>query len=329
MPLSLAPLLAYSREASVALTDPTRLDALERFRTALMRVCGEEPTVSVSLSGSVHSPADLAELSLADHLDWGLKARHGAVYYIEEGSQHAPVCLAAFGRSTPALRNEGVLLPWLLEHGPLVRSDLTLSDLSLSEAERLIAELDELDASLVVPCPVNGCLRLVIVVGPPVVGRYEGTESLKLSLHGLAILRALARRQHGVPTRLEAAASQEARALRMLEELWRALKPAEPIRVMVVDEIPKTAERLATLFGAWGFDVTGVTTEAEACENVQRLQPHIVVVDLSLGRRLPRRFLEMIRTAAPDTRLLGTTTGYGETDLSSASVRAEIGRAHV
>ena len=293
-----------------ALSRVERVEDLEAFRHALCEVCGEDPTIFTSLWQLVQSADDLVELSLSDYFGWHLKARHGAIYQARpDGMFH---CLAAFGRQTGRLRTDGVLLPWLLKHGPLIRSRLTLTGLSVGEAETLLQELDALDAALVIPLAINEALWGVIVIGPPIVGCYDDTEPLHLTLYSLAILRCLARRQQGLPTKSKRQAQEETASLQAVVQFWEVVRPAQPLKLLILDEEPKTVEPLCRFFDTRGFSVYGVTTEADALVVVAQQRPHLLLVDLSLHRRLPVSLLNAVRLHVPNAVLIGTTTERDE-----------------
>ena len=54
-------------------------------------------------------------------------------------------------------------------------------------------------------------------------------------------------------------------------------------RILIVDDHPLTRDALATLVGQNGFDVVGQAGDGnEAIESARRLQPDLVLLDLSM-----------------------------------------------
>jgi len=298
--------------AGVNLSSPGRLAAVEEFRRELRAACGEEPTVAMTLGRTVLCSEDLVDVPLADYIAWFLKASHGAIYRWE-GEEFRR--LAVFGNTPKPPVRQGAILPrWLLENGFLVRTELKLSGLSADEAETLLRELDALNAALVVPIVLNEVLWGFLAVGPSLVEAYDGSEGLYLNLYGLAVLGSLERRRQGFPTRQEQEIRQEDEALKEVMELWVALKPSQTqLRLLIVDEEAEAVRTLSRFFGDWGFEVSGASTEETAIEELIRLNPHLILADLSLQRKFPKRLVEVARSIVPTAVLLGTTTVRNET----------------
>lgn len=297
--------------AGVNLSSPDRLAAVEEFRGELVAACGEEPTVAMTLGRAVLCSEDLVDVPLADYLAWFLKARHGVIYRWD-GEEFRS--LAAFRNSSTPEIGQGAILPrWLLEHGVLVRNELKLADLSADESERLLRELDALDAALVIPITLNEALWGFLAIGSPLAGVYDGSEGLYLNLYGLAVLSSLERRRQGLPTRQEQEIRQEDEALKEVMELWVALKPSHTrLRLLIVDEETEAVKTLSRFFSDWGFEVSGASTEETAIEELVRLNPHLLLADLSLHWKFPKRLVETARSVVPAAVLLGTTTVRNE-----------------
>ena len=313
MPSSLNDWQRLKEELKVGLnlSQPERLAALEEFRQRLVRVCGEEPSIVMTLGHPVYCLEDLVDVPLSDYLGWLLKASHGAVYRWQEGSFQ---CLASFG-FPPRQVNEQALLPqWLLEHGLLVRSKLTLEGLTAEEAELLLQELDTLDAHLVVPITFNEDLWGFFTVGPPLAGGgYDGSEGIYLNLYGLSVMNCLERRRQNLPTRKEMRFREEDKALREVMELWAALKPRQTkVKLLIVDEEPEAVDVLTRFFTDWGFDVKGATTEEVAIEDLEQRLPQLLLIDLGLNWRFPKDLVEIARALVPEGILLGTTAVRNE-----------------
>lgn len=297
--------------AGVNLSSPDRLAAVEEFRRELGAACGEEPTVAMTLGRTVLCSEDLVDVPLADYLAWFLKSSHGAIYRWE-GEEFQPI--ATFGKiPKPNVGQGGVLPGWLLEHGVLVRTELKLAGLSADEAETLLRELDALDAALVIPITLNEALWGFLAIGSPLAGAYDGSEGLYLNLYGLAVLSSLERRRQGLPTRQEQEIRQEDEALKEVMELWVALKPSQTrLRLLVVDEEAEAVRTLSRFFSDWGFEVSGASTEETAIEELIRLNPHLLLADLSLHWKFPKKLVEIARSVVPAAVLLGTTTVRNE-----------------
>lgn len=297
--------------AHALLSDPARDHALDRFREQLVAAFGEEPTVDLMLNVPIYGPDDVLELSLADYVGLCLPVRHAAVY------QADPVngilrCVAAFGHHVEALHSDSELFRWVVEHGSLLRSTLSLDDLSVSHAQRLLDELEGLQAELIVPCVLNESLTSLLVIGPPVMGAYGLTECLRLGLYSIAILGCRQRRALNLPTKTEIRRKEELEAFKSLKALWFAMKPTVPIPLLLLDEMPKVVERLTRYFTACGFWVQGTTREEDARQIVASRRPPCLIVDLSLFQRMPLRLLEDAARYCPGAIVLGTTTGFAD-----------------
>jgi CheY-like chemotaxis protein len=311
------------------LTHPARLAELEAFRKQLVTLCGEEPYLSLSLEGYFRGPEDLAEVPLTDYLGTILQVRHSALYVHQADGTFT--CLVAFGRTLGAIKPDGVLLPWLMIHGPLVRSQLTLEGLSPEEGARLLEELDVLNAELVIPLTVNDGLWGLLVVGPSLEGTSGACEMLRLSLYGWKLLQAIARHEQGLPTRTQRRVQEQEETVGALQDLWETLRPPQGLKLLLVDEMPTVVKRLHERFQAFGFTVAGCTSEAEAIALLDSFSPQLIILDLSLNRCFPVAVLKAALHHVPTAVILGTTTGhYAEADAADRhAVARELGVQHI
>lgn len=307
------------------LTEPTRLAELEAFRAQLLRLCGEEPMLSLCLEGRLRGPEDLADIALTDYLGVILKARHSALYAHQGDGAFA--CLAAFGLTPGPIQPDGVLLPWLIEQGPLVRAQLSLEGLSAEEGARLLQELDALEAELVVPLGMGDGLWGLLVVGPSLDRAYGAYEVFRLSFYAWRLLQAMARQAQHLPTRSQRRAQEQEKAVRTLQTLWEVMKPPQGLRLLLLDEMPKVVEQLSESFRGFGFEVAGCASEQEAIRLVETFSPHLLLLDLSLNRRLPVAILTAALHHVPQAVILGMSTGqYEEADAADQhAVARELG----
>jgi DNA-binding NarL/FixJ family response regulator len=90
-------------------------------------------------------------------------------------------------------------------------------------------------------------------------------------------------------------------------------------RILIVDDHPLTREALASLLGAHGFDVAGVASDGEdAIVQAQRLQPDLVLLDLSMPGLDGLTALPRLREAAPDAEVVVLTASGTEENLLAA-----------
>lgn len=308
-----------SFKACQMLDDPKRWEAAEEFRQSLRIWCGEEPGVFFAKSRRVQGPDHIGHISLADELAVFLQARHACLYHRKADETFDPI--ATFGRPAGAIAPHGPLIRWLIEHdAPLARAQLSVGDLTPEDAEALLEEVDALGAAVVVPLTtwLDGELKGVLVVGPPLTGEYGQEEILRLCQHGQAIVSALRRRELGCPTVDEVKAEREANALQTLNDWWPMLKPSPPIRCLILDELPETIEYLGAHFAMWDIPTQGYTNQQEALQALDRFPPDVAVVDLSLYQTTPLEFLKTLASRFPKTLLFGMTTGCADTDESVA-----------
>ena len=93
-------------------------------------------------------------------------------------------------------------------------------------------------------------------------------------------------------------------------------------RVLIVDDHPLTRDALSSLLGAHGFDVCGVAEDgAEAVREAARLQPDLVLLDLSMPGIDGLSALPSLRTASPGCEVV-VLTASGTEDNLLAAIRA-------
>lgn len=312
-----------SFKACQMLDDPKRWEAVEDFRHNLQIWCGEEPGVFFAKTRRVQGVDHIGRLAVADDLAVFLQTQHAAFYHRKADETFD--LIAAFGRPAGAIAPHGPLIRWLMEHdAPLVRAELSVGDLTPEDAEALLDEVDALGAAVVVPLTtwLDGELKGVLVVGPPLMGEYGQEEILRLCQHGQAIVSALRRRELGCPTFDEVKAEREAEALQTLKDWWPLLKPSPPVRCLILDELPETIEYLSMHFAMWDISTQGYTNQQGALQALDQFPPDVAIVDLSLYQTTPLEFLKAVATRFPKTLLFGMTTGCTDTD---ESVAAELG----
>src|SRR5881397_2118066 len=89
--------------------------------------------------------------------------------------------------------------------------------------------------------------------------------------------------------------------------------------IVIVDDHPLTREALASLLGAHGLDVIGCASDgAEAIVEAGRLQPDLVLLDLSMPGLDGLTALPRLREAAPDCEVVVLTTSGTEENLLGA-----------
>jgi two-component system nitrate/nitrite response regulator NarL len=90
-------------------------------------------------------------------------------------------------------------------------------------------------------------------------------------------------------------------------------------RILIVDDHPLTREALSALLAQNGFDVVGTASDgAEAAETAGRLQPNLVLLDLSMPGLDGLEALPLIRDAAPDCEVVVLTASGTEDNLLGA-----------
>lgn len=93
-------------------------------------------------------------------------------------------------------------------------------------------------------------------------------------------------------------------------------------RVLIVDDHPLTRDALAALLGAHGFDVCGTAADgAGAVREAARLQPDVVLLDLSMPGVDGLSALPSLRHASPGCEVV-VLTASGTEDNLLAAIRA-------
>jgi len=90
-------------------------------------------------------------------------------------------------------------------------------------------------------------------------------------------------------------------------------------RVLIVDDHPLTQEALSSLLRAHGFDIAGCASDgAEAITEAARLQPDLVLLDLSMPGVDGLTALPRLRDAAPECEVVVLTASGTEQNLLAA-----------
>ena len=90
-------------------------------------------------------------------------------------------------------------------------------------------------------------------------------------------------------------------------------------RVLIVDDHPLTREALSSLLSAHGFEVAGSASDGiEAIADAARLQPDLVLLDLSMPGMDGIDALPRLREAAPECEVVVLTASGTEENLLSA-----------
>ena len=90
-------------------------------------------------------------------------------------------------------------------------------------------------------------------------------------------------------------------------------------RIIVVDDHPLTRDALSSLLAQGGFDVVGEAADgSEAIDLAQRLQPDLVLLDLSMPGLDGLSALPRVRAAAPGCEVVVLTASGTEDNLLSA-----------
>ena len=92
-----------------------------------------------------------------------------------------------------------------------------------------------------------------------------------------------------------------------------------PTRILIVDDHPLTRDALATLLGAHGLEVVGCASDgAQAIAEAERLQPDLVLLDLSMPGMDGLAALPHLRHAAPSCEVVVLTASGTEENLLAA-----------
>ena len=90
-------------------------------------------------------------------------------------------------------------------------------------------------------------------------------------------------------------------------------------RILIVDDHPLTREALSSLLRAHGFDVVGCASDGEqAIVEAARLQPDLVLLDLSMPGLDGLGALPRLREAAPESEVVVLTASGTEENLLAA-----------
>ena len=91
------------------------------------------------------------------------------------------------------------------------------------------------------------------------------------------------------------------------------------MRILIVDDHPLTRDALAALLGQHGFSVVGAAGDGEeAIELAGRLQPDLVLLDLSMPGMDGLEALPRLREAAPACEVVVLTASGTEENLLGA-----------
>jgi DNA-binding NarL/FixJ family response regulator len=92
-----------------------------------------------------------------------------------------------------------------------------------------------------------------------------------------------------------------------------------PTRILIVDDHPLTREALSSLLKAHRFEVAGCASDgAEAIVEAVRLQPDLILLDLSMPGVDGITALPRLREAAPDCEVVVLTASGTEENLLAA-----------
>jgi DNA-binding NarL/FixJ family response regulator len=99
----------------------------------------------------------------------------------------------------------------------------------------------------------------------------------------------------------------------------RADKTRVATRILIVDDHPLTREALTSLLISHGFEIPGVACDgAEAITEAARLQPDVILLDLSMPGVDGITALPALREAAPDCEVVILTASGTEENLLAA-----------
>lgn len=91
------------------------------------------------------------------------------------------------------------------------------------------------------------------------------------------------------------------------------------MRVLVVDDHPLFRDGIASLLEAAGFEIAGQAgTGQEAIEAVQRLEPDLVLMDITMPGMSGLEALRAIKSESPETQVVMLTVSEEDEDLIQA-----------
>ena len=91
------------------------------------------------------------------------------------------------------------------------------------------------------------------------------------------------------------------------------------MRVLLVDDHALFRAGIASLLGAWGMDVAGEAGDGfEALEQVRRLKPDLVLMDITMPRCNGLEATRLIKAEAPAVKIVMVTVSDDEEDLFEA-----------
>src|SRR5262245_44830133 len=101
----------------------------------------------------------------------------------------------------------------------------------------------------------------------------------------------------------------------------------QPLRVLVVDDIPDTRTSFAILLRMWGHQSREASDGAEALRTAAGFHPHVVLLDLGLPDMDGCEVARKLR-ADPETSdaLVVAVTGHGETEKLAQALNAGCDR---
>jgi DNA-binding NarL/FixJ family response regulator len=99
-----------------------------------------------------------------------------------------------------------------------------------------------------------------------------------------------------------------------------------PATTLVVDDHPLTRDALAALLAQNGFDVVGQASDGdEAVSSARRLQPQLVLLDLSMPGADGLTALPRLRDVAPEAEVVVLTASGDDENLLAAISRGAAG----
>jgi DNA-binding NarL/FixJ family response regulator len=91
------------------------------------------------------------------------------------------------------------------------------------------------------------------------------------------------------------------------------------VRVLLVDDHALFRAGIASLLGAWGLEVVGEAGDGlEALEQVRRLHPDLVLMDITMPRCNGLEATRLIKAEMPEVRIVMVTVSEDDDDLFEA-----------